>query len=136
MISAVLGRKIRIYGDGKQVRDLLHVDDLIAAYELAIQKRDEMNGRIFNIGGGASFSRSILGLVHQLERLTGAQIPHEHFEWRAGDQPVYISDIRKAERELGWKPQVDAERGVERLFEWVRGNRDLVIRELGELLRT
>ena len=133
-ISAVLGQKIRIYGDGKQVRDLLHVDDLIDAYELVVGKRDQMDGRIYNIGGGPKFSRSVLGLVHGLERLTGRPVPFQHFDWRPGDQPVYISDISKAEKELGWKPQINPDAGVQSLMHWVNDHRELVRSELAELL--
>jgi CDP-paratose 2-epimerase len=134
VISAALGRKIRIYGDGKQVRDMLHVDDLIDVYEAAIDRRDEMKGRIFNIGGGREFSRSILGLVHNLERLMGKTIPCDFFDWRPGDQPVYISEIRKAEEELGWKPRIKPESGVQSLLQWVSDNRELIRTELKELL--
>lgn len=134
VISAVLGRKIRIYGDGKQVRDMLHINDLIDVYETVIEKRGQMNGRIYNIGGGREFSRSILGLVHMLEQLMGKPIPCDFFDWRPGDQPVYISEIRKAEKELGWKPRVDPDSGVKSLLQWVSDNRELVRTELGELL--
>jgi CDP-paratose 2-epimerase len=134
VISAVLGRKIRIYGDGKQVRDLLHVDDLVDVYETVVQRRADMNGRIYNIGGGARFSLSILGLVHMLERLTGKRIAWEHFDWRPGDQPVYISDIRKAEEELGWKPKIASDSGVTSLLQWVEANQSVVRSQLGDLL--
>jgi len=133
-ISAALGLKIRIYGDGKQVRDLLHVDDLIDAYELVVGKRDQMDGRIYNIGGGLKFSRSVLGLIHGLERITGRPVPFQHFDWRPGDQPVYISDICKAEKELGWKPQISPDAGVQSLMQWVNDNRELIRSELAELL--
>jgi len=76
-ISAVTGRKINIYGDGKQVRDMLHVEDLVKAYEAAIERSEEMNGKIYNVGGGPANTRSILGLVHQLERQMGQEIPVE-----------------------------------------------------------
>lgn len=133
-ISAVLGRKINIYGNGKQVRDMLHIDDLVDAYLLAVEQSEEMDGRIFNIGGGPAYTRSILGLVHQLERQLGHQVPVEFFDWRPGDQPVYISDITKAERELGWKPKVDPETGVAQLTQWVQENQSLIQEQLGDLL--
>ena len=135
VISAVMGRPINIFGDGKQVRDVLHVSDLVDAYESAVAKRAEMTGRIFNIGGGPNHTMSILGLVHRLERLQGHAIPCEMFDWRPGDQPVYISDIRKAGEELSWKPKIDPETGVRSLLEWVAANRSLIEQELGDLYR-
>jgi CDP-paratose 2-epimerase len=134
VISAVMGRSINIYGDGKQVRDVLHVADLIDAYELAVEQRAAMNGRIFNVGGGAAHTLSILGLVHRLERLCGSPIGLRRFDWRPGDQPVYVSDIRKAERELGWKPKIDPDNGVKQLFEWVSANQNLIEEQLGDML--
>lgn len=135
VISAVMDRQINIYGDGLQVRDMLHVSDLVDAYQLVIQRRAEFTGgKIYNIGGGQSFSCSILGLVHHLEGIQGRDIPRKHFDWRPGDQPVYISDIRKAEKELGWKPKIDPETGVKQLMEWVAANRDEIKEQLGELL--
>jgi CDP-paratose 2-epimerase len=61
----------------------------------------------------------------RLETLLGRTIPVAHGEWRPGDQPVYISDIRKVEREIGWKPQVSVEEGTRRLFEWIQANEAL-----------
>ncbi len=133
-ISAAVNRKLNIYGDGKQVRDMLHVDDLIAAYFAAIERSEEMNGRIFNIGGGPANTRSILGLVHFLERHLGRELPVEFYDWRPGDQPVYISDITKAKRELGWEPKIDPEKGVAQLLEWVQANQSLITEQLGDLL--
>jgi len=133
-ISAVLGKPIRIFGDGKQVRDLLHVDDLVSIYQKACEDPARVAGKIFNVGGGASRSRSILGLVRFLERHTGAPIPVSFHDWRPGDQPVYVSDIGKAVRELAWQPRFDVEEGVATLVDWVEANRELVCRELGPLL--
>jgi dTDP-D-glucose 4,6-dehydratase len=99
---------------------MLHVDDLIAAYFAAIERSEEMNGRIFNIGGGPANTVSILGLVHFLERHLGRELPIEFYDWRPGDQPVYISDISKAKKELGWEPKIDPEQGVAQLLQWVQ----------------
>lgn len=134
-ISAVVGRKINIFGDGKQVRDMLHIHDLVHAYELAVENSDLMEGRVYNVGGGPANTRSILGLVHQLERQLGIEISVELFDWRPGDQPVYISSVAKIEEELGWKPTIDPETGVGQLAQWVGENRDLIQSQLGDLLK-
>lgn len=133
VISAVLGRPIRIYGDGKQVRDLLFVEDLIDAYQAAMEAPEKVAGKIYNIGGGAIRSRSILSLIHFLERHLGISVPVSFHDWRPGDQPVYVSDIAKANREIGWAPKTDVEAGVSRLVAWVQANRELVVTELGNL---
>lgn len=132
-ISAVLGRMINIYGDGKQVRDLLHVDDLIDAYLCAIEQRSKVAGQVFNIGGGHANSSSILGLVHYLEQSLKKEIPLQFHDSRPGDQPVYVSDIKKAENELGWAPKFGPDEGVGRLADWVVSNQDLIRQELGHI---
>ena len=125
MISAVMGRPITIFGDGKQVRDILHVDDLITAIESAIVNIDECSGRAYNLGGGPENSISLLELVGKLENALGRPVPLRFQEWRPGDQKVYVSDIRRAEAELEWIPTISIENGLERLRRWVQANRDL-----------
>ncbi len=133
-ISAVLGHTINIFGDGRQVRDLLHVDDLVDAYLAAIDQRKRVSGRIYNIGGGSPNSSSILGLVHLLERMLGHPLSYCFHPWRPGDQPVYISDVRLAAQELGWRPKVGVQEGLSRLTAWVNENRLLIQNELASLL--
>lgn len=125
VISAVLKRPITIYGDGKQVRDVLFVDDLIKGYQLAIEKIDSVKGEIFNIGGGPKQTLSLLELIDWLEKKTGRAIEHRFAAWRPGDQEVYISNIAKAKRLLGWQPTITVSEGVERLYQWVVDNLDL-----------
>ena len=125
-IAALTEAQITIYGDGKQVRDLLYVDDLLDAYDAAIENIDAVAGKVYNIGGGAENVMSVwveFGPI--LETLLGKQIPVGRGDWRPGDQKVFYADIRKAEHELGWKPKIGVEEGVKRLFEWVRGNQKL-----------
>lgn len=126
VIAAVKRLPITIYGDGKQVRDVLFVEDLCDVYDLAVERIDLAAGQVFNIGGGAEFTISVwqeFGLL--LEKLLGEKIPVKTGDWRPGDQRVYVSDIRKAQEILGWKPKVGVEEGIQRLFEWVKTNRDL-----------
>jgi CDP-paratose 2-epimerase len=126
VIAAQLGRPLSIYGDGKQVRDMLYIDDLVRAYTLAIEKIDSIRGNIYNIGGGARNTLSIWKEAGpQLERLLGKPIPVRYGDWRPGDQPVCVMDASKAEQELGWRPEVGLEQGIERLWNWVHDNRAL-----------
>ncbi len=125
-IAAVMGKKIIIYGDGKQVRDILHVDDLLDAYDAAIDKIDVAAGQVYNIGGGPENIMSVwveFGPI--LEKLLGKEIPVARDDWRPGDQKVFYADIHKAERELNWKPKIRVEQGVKMLFEWVQENQGL-----------
>jgi CDP-paratose 2-epimerase len=125
MIAAVMERPITIFGDGKQVRDMLFVDDLLNAYDLAIANIDIAKGQVYNMGGGVG---NVLAVWSEfgpmLEKLLGKKINVARGDWRPGDQRVFYADYRKAERELGWKPQISLEEGIERLFQWVQENKD------------
>lgn len=126
VIAAVKGLPISVFGDGKQVRDVLFVEDLTRAYELAIENIDSCAGEVFNIGGGAENILSVwceFGPI--LEKLIGRPIHPAWGDWRPGDQRVYVSDIRKIERVLDWKPSVGVHEGISRLFEWVKANPNL-----------
>jgi len=122
-IAALLERPITIYGDGLQVRDLLHVDDLIAAYQCAAADFSRSGGRIFNMGGGPTRTLSLVELLAFLEKRLQKKIPVSYSEPRAGDQPVFVADIRKAQRELGWHPAIDPLPGIEMLLDWIGQNR-------------
>ena len=126
VIAAVAKRPITIYGDGKQVRDILFIDDLLDAYDLALENMDKSAGQVFNVGGGSKNTLSIwkeFGPI--LERLTNNQIPIAWGDWRPGDQKVYVSDIQKASSIIGWQPKVGVEEGITRLYNWVKTNSTL-----------
>ncbi len=126
VIAAVTGRPMSIYGDGKQVRDLLHVYDLIEAYDMAIEKIDSVKGQVFNLGGGADNTLSVWAEFGPLlEKLLGKPLPVTWGDWRPGDQKVFVADIRRAEQVLGWKPKYNVEKGVTQLFDWVNTNKHL-----------
>lgn len=124
-IASVLQKTIRIYGDGKQVRDVLYIEDAVKAFELALRNAKRLKGEVFNIGGGPNNTLSLLGLLSILEKRTGRRPKLKFGDWRPHDQKVYISDIRKAMEMLGWGPKVDPETGVNRLVGWVEANRRL-----------
>jgi CDP-paratose 2-epimerase len=126
VIAALLDRPITIYGDGKQVRDVLFVEDLLDAYDAAVTKIDVAAGEVFNVGGGPRRTLAIWQeFGPRLEKLLGRPIPVARDAWRPGDQRIYVSDIRKAERVLDWTPRVDVAEGLRRLYIWVRDHRDL-----------
>jgi CDP-paratose 2-epimerase len=109
-----------IAGDGKQVRDILHADDLVSVYLQGAEHIGASAGQIYNIGGGYINSLSLLELFAELERLTGNQMRFEKLEWRRGDQKVFVADYRKAAGHLKWSPAVGRVEGLERFLEWSR----------------
>lgn len=125
VIAAILGRTLNIYGDGKQVRDVLHVSDLVDCYLAAYQNRKTCAGRVFNAGGGPANTLSLLELIAHIEKRLGKKIPLTFGDWRPGDQKIYVSDITLAKQALGWTPQYDKKKGVDTLIDWVSENTDL-----------
>jgi CDP-paratose 2-epimerase len=119
ILRALQGDPITLYGDGKQVRDVLFVDDLVDAFLLAEQKPDAVRGRAFNIGGGPGSTISLLDLLDRIEALHGARPQIAFDDWRTGDQRYYVSDTRAFEQATGWRRRVAAEDGIARLYEWL-----------------
>jgi len=118
-IQALLRHEVGLYGVGKQVRDILYVDDLLNAFEAAYSRRDDLKGEIVNIGGGPENTLSILELFDLLEELSGYQMKWETVGSRPGDQMIYVSDIGKARCLLDWQPTVASKEGVEGLWRWL-----------------
>jgi CDP-paratose 2-epimerase len=126
VIAAETGKPITIYGDGKQVRDVLYIDDLLDVFDAAVENIGTAAGQVFNIGGGAGNTLAIWSEFGPLlEDLRGDPIPVRYGDWRPGDQRIYVSDIRKAQRVLDWSPKKDVTAGVEALYRWVHDNREL-----------
>jgi CDP-paratose 2-epimerase len=128
MIATQLGRPITIYGDGKQVRDILFIDDLLDAYDAAFAQPDKAAGRAFNIGGGVGNVVSLLELLAFIEQRSGSNIRAGSADWRPGDQKVFISDIRRARTELGWSPKISCPEGLGLLYNWIEKNRELFLK--------
>lgn len=124
-IAAVLDKPITIYGNGKQIRDVLHVDDLCRAYEAAIEDPNAAHGQAFNIGGGPENIMSLLELLSYLKAELNKDIGLQWDDWRPGDQPVFVCNISKANELMGWAPRISVDEGVEQLISWVNGNRNL-----------
>jgi CDP-paratose 2-epimerase len=123
-ICYLLGAPISIYGDGKQVRDVLWVEDLINAYDKFIHS--PLKHGVFNIGGGPGNTLSLLELIQILKKITGKDVKISFKDWRKFDQKVYISSIRKVQTQLDWKPTVPPPEGVSRIIHWLQGNRGLI----------
>lgn len=119
-IASLTGKTITIYGDGKQVRDILYVGDLIQAFDNFLNSN--LRHEVFNIGGGPENTLSLLELLDMLKEHTGKDIRINFADWRRADQKVYVSDISKAKKLLGWKPKVTPRKGVKKLVEWVSKN--------------
>jgi CDP-paratose 2-epimerase len=105
LYSVLAGRPLTIYGDGYQVRDVLHVYDLIEGMTAAREAVDRTRGQVFNLGGGLERSVSVIEMLEQIERKTGLPLHLHYREVRPGDQPLYISDTSKLQRYTQWKPQ-------------------------------
>ncbi|KKR37546.1 MAG: dTDP-D-glucose 4,6-dehydratase [Parcubacteria group bacterium GW2011_GWF2_40_10] len=124
-IASMLERGINIYGTGKQVRDLLFVDDLSRLYELAIGNINKVSGKAYNIGGGPENKLSLLQFLDKLMSHIGREIPLTYSEMRSGDQPIFIADTRKAFKDMGWKPEYDFDTGFDTMVEWITGNKNI-----------
>ena len=123
MLRAADGQPITIFGDGKQVRDALFVDDLVEAFLIAERHLPEIAGEAFNIGGGPENTLSLLELIDRIAVLNGCRPPVAFGDWRVGDQRWYVSDIRKFSRLTGWRPQIGVNEGVRRLHAWLMASR-------------
>ncbi|MCK4249606.1 MAG: GDP-mannose 4,6-dehydratase [Candidatus Omnitrophica bacterium] len=120
IIAALTKKPVTIYGNGKQVRDLLYVTDLIKAYDAFI-KSDLKHG-VFTTGGGPEKTTSLLEFMDNIEKKTGHRLKTTFSDWRPSDQKVYISDITNITKTLGWEPQITPEEGMDKIIDWVKEN--------------
>ncbi len=113
-------RPITIYGDGRQVRDLLFADDLVEAFLAVDREADRLAGTVFNIGGGPENATSVLEVAELLARRHDVDLALQSGPWRTGDQRYYVSDTRRFRAATGWAPRIGVEEGIARLYAWLR----------------
>jgi CDP-paratose 2-epimerase len=120
IIALLTSQPITIYGNGKQVRDLLYADDVINGYDKFF--RSKIKHAVYNIGGGQDNTISLLEFIEFLEKKLKRKAKISFSDWRPSDQKVYITDITKVKKELKWNPAVSPEKGFEKLIQWVNAN--------------
>ncbi|MDQ2630757.1 MAG: GDP-mannose 4,6-dehydratase [Actinomycetota bacterium] len=131
-IRALEGESITLYGDGHQVRDVLYVDDLVEAFLVARDGVDLLSGHAYNIGGGPANAVSLLEVIERIGELAGEVPAIDYGPWRQGDQRYYVTDTRRFGEDTGWQPRVEAEEGIERLYEWLQAERRVESRTRAE----
>ncbi len=125
IIGAILEKKLSIYGDGYQARDVLWIDDLVQAYDKLYLNSEKTAGKIFNIGGGKDNVLSVNKLITYLKESKIIKLEPSKEDWRPGDQKIYISNISKIEKLTNWKPLIDPKTGVDKLIKWCQNNNQL-----------
>ncbi|HEU4698789.1 MAG TPA: NAD-dependent epimerase/dehydratase family protein [Gemmatimonadales bacterium] len=125
LIRALEGKPITLYGDGRQVRDVLYVDDLVDAFLLAMERMPTESGRAFNMGGGPANTVSLRELLDLIAELVGQAPAVQYDAWRPGDQRYYVSDTTTFGRLTGWRAKTGVREGVERLHRWLLEHRAL-----------
>ena len=121
LIRALQREPITIYGDGGQVRDVLFIEDLVDAFQLAQGNMDALSGNVFNIGGGPQNTTSLLELMDLIRDMQDRAPDTRFADWRPADQLYYVSDIRKFSEAAGWRPRVNVRQGIGKLFAWLQG---------------
>lgn len=122
LIQTIKEKPIVLYGDGKQVRDILNVEDLVRAFVLAQKNISKLSGNAYNIGGGVKNTVSLVELLSYISELTGIKNKVTYSEWRTGDQKYYVSDISKFRKAAGWDVSVNVQTGVANLYRWLLNN--------------
>lgn len=123
LIRALEGKPVALYGNGKQVRDVLFVEDLLEAFLLAQRHMDGVRAKAFNIGGGTNNAICLLDMLSALEDLLGHPIERSFGSWRPGDQVYYVSDTARFRQVSGWQARTGIETGLDRLLQWLRLHR-------------
>jgi CDP-paratose 2-epimerase len=119
LIRALRDEPIVIYGDGKQVRDVLHVADAVSAYRSVLKNIDRLSGQAFNLGGGAENAVSLLAVLQEIAAITGRKVTVSYDEPRTGDQLYFVADTAKLTDRVGWRPSIGWRDGLRDLAEWL-----------------
>jgi CDP-paratose 2-epimerase len=125
LYSALQNEPITLYGDGRQVRDILAVEDLMRAFEAVRNGPVRTGGEVYNVGGGLNNAISLLELIGEIRRLTGRGLEYESEPVRPGDQALYVTNFEKLRRHTGWQPQRSLKQILEQMYEWWKENREL-----------
>ncbi|MGZ3217286.1 NAD-dependent epimerase/dehydratase family protein [Paracoccus sp. T5] len=128
LIRALEDKPVTVFGTGRQVRDVLHVQDAVAAYRAVLDRIDRLSGRAFNLGGGPENSVSLREVLDEIWRITGRQVRIDQSDWRQGDQPWFVADTRALTAATGWRAQVDWRSGLRDLAQWLARDRGLPLR--------
>ncbi|MFC5068035.1 NAD-dependent epimerase/dehydratase family protein [Flaviflagellibacter deserti] len=126
LIRALSGEPITIYGDGRQVRDVLHVSDAVQAYRSVLNAIDRCSGRAFNLGGGPSNAVSLRILLKEIRALLGREVMATYADWRPGDQLYFVADTRRLTRELGWSATIGWRQGLRDLASWIEDHGEVI----------
>jgi CDP-paratose 2-epimerase len=108
-----------ISGSGKQVRDVLHVDDVVSLYFMSVKNIDKIKGEAFNIGGGIECSLSLVELFSLLEDSLSIKMKYKTLPARESDQLIFIANYEKVKKIIGWEPKVTSTVGIKKLFDWI-----------------
>lgn len=119
IIKSILDEPVIIYGDGRQVRDILYIDDLVNAFAAVFSHQEICTGQVFTIGGGIDHTISILEFVEILKEISGKPLKYDFSDWRQGDQKYYVSNFKKFQSLFNWKPSVKVKYGIETLYHWL-----------------
>jgi CDP-paratose 2-epimerase len=119
LIRALAGEAITLYGNGKQVRDVLHVDDAVAAYRSVLAQVERLKGRAFNLGGGPANAVSLRLVLDEIRRLVGRKPVVDQKEWRTGDQLYFVADTSRLREATGWQPRIQWRAGLAGLAAWL-----------------
>jgi len=133
LIRVIEGKPLTLYGDGKQVRDVLYVGDLVDAFLLAQKNMEKISGQAFNIGGGAANAVSLLELIDLIGEMHGESFATIFSDWRHADQKYYVSNTSKFEAETGWEARIDVSEGVEKLYRWLLESRKMPVSSFTEI---
>jgi CDP-paratose 2-epimerase len=125
LYSALQQQPVTIYGDGRQVRDVLAVEDLLRAFEGVRGHLPQTAGQVYNVGGGIKNCTSLLELIDEIEKLTGIRLDYAFDRVRPGDQPIYVTDFSKLRHHTGWAPQLNVHQILENIHGFWKQNREL-----------